>query len=43
MANLAALPAQYRSLDDPASYPIERSERLTALRDRTLAGHVTFD
>ena len=39
MANLAALPARYRSSDEPASYPVERSPSLTALRDRTIAGH----
>jgi nicotinate phosphoribosyltransferase len=33
-ANLRALPERYRALHDPAPYPVRRSERLLALRDR---------
>ncbi|HEU0113806.1 MAG TPA: nicotinate phosphoribosyltransferase, partial [Thermomicrobiales bacterium] len=34
LASLAALPERYRSLIHPAPYPVRRSERLLALRER---------
>lgn len=37
--SLAALPAQYRALDHPPAYPVERSPQLISLRDRTIAAH----
>jgi nicotinate phosphoribosyltransferase len=39
MTNLHALPARYRALQDPAAYPVRRSERLLALRERAREQH----
>jgi len=38
-ANFAALPEQFRALESLAEYPVEHSDRLIALRDRTIAEH----
>ena len=42
-ANLAALPTPFRSPDNPPAYPVERSPRLIALRDRTIADHAAAE
>ena len=39
LTNLHALPARYRALRDPEHYPVRRSERIYALRERTRREH----